>query len=74
MRRALAAVLDVAVIAVAGYALFRLAEQAAPCGTSGVCPALAPITVVLLLALLLVYFGASYLLWKCTPGERLFLR
>ena len=45
MRRALAALMDVAVIAVVGYLLFHLAEQVAPCGTSGVCPALAPLTI-----------------------------
>ncbi len=68
----LAVTVDAAVTAIGGYLLFLLAELLAPCGSQGTCPALAPLAVLLLALLLVVYFGGGYLLWKRTPGERIF--
>ena len=74
MKRALAALCDVVLIAVLGYGLFRLAGAVSPCNSAGQCPFLAPLVVLFLLAMLGIYFGGGYLRWRCTPGERLFLR
>jgi hypothetical protein len=74
MRRLLATLLDVAAVALGGYFLFRLAEDITPCGVSGTCPLLAPLTAGLLVLLIVVYFGAAHVLWHRTLGEQLFLR
>lgn len=71
MRRALAAGLDAVSAALLSYLGFRLGDAAAACKDPGSCPLLAPLIVFCVLAAVLLYFGAGYLLWRSTPGERL---
>jgi hypothetical protein len=69
VRRVLAAVIDVAVVGVAGFLAFQLAVRIAPC-PQGQCPLLAPLAIGLIVVVLAVYFGGGHLLWHSTPGER----
>jgi hypothetical protein len=74
MRRTLAAVLDAAMVVVLGYIGFRLAVLIAPChGNMGSCPTLTPLILLTIILVLVLYFGGGYVLWRCTPGERLLL-
>lgn len=70
VRRLIAAVIDVAAIAILGLLAFRCALWIEPCG-GGQCPLLAPLSVVLMLLALLLYFGAGHFLWHTTPGEHI---
>lgn len=71
MRRALAAVIDVVLVAVLGYLAFRLAVLLAPCkGDMSSCPSLTPLIVLFVVLAVVLYFGLGQLLWKRTPGER----
>lgn len=73
MRRVLAGLVDVGLVAILTYIAFRLALWATPCGNNlANCFPLAPAIVVSVLLALTLYFGLSYLAWKTTPGQRLF--
>ena len=72
MRQLLAALIDAALTALAGYLGFRIALWAAPCdGHPGNCFVLVPLTILLILAGLSLYFGLGYRVFGCTLGRRL---
>jgi hypothetical protein len=73
MRGVLAALTDALVVAGLGFVAFRLALVTAPCnGNMGDCASLTPLVVLFVLLALVLYFGAGQLLWRSTPGQRLF--
>lgn len=73
MRRVLAALTDALVVGGLGFVAFRLALATAPCsGNMGDCASLTPIVVFFVLLALVLYFGAGQLLWRSTPGQKLF--
>lgn len=74
MRRLLAAAVDLAAGVALGDLAFRLALAGVPCRNLGDCPPLGPLVALAILLALVLYFGAGYLLWRCTPGEALTLR
>jgi hypothetical protein len=72
MKRLVATLIDTVAVFALGYAGFLLAETAASCGPPGTsCPLLTPVVLLFVLVLVAAYFGAGYLLWRSTPGERL---
>jgi hypothetical protein len=71
MRTALAALVDTLAVLVLGYLGFRLAVSTAPCSDLGECAILTPMVIAAAVVLIAAYFGAGYLLWRRTPGERL---
>jgi hypothetical protein len=73
MRSVLAALTDALVVAGLGFLAFRLALVTAPCnGNMGSCASLTPIVVLFVLLALVLYFGVGQLLWRSTPGQKLF--
>jgi hypothetical protein len=74
MRHVLASLMDAAVAALLGLAGFRLGLASAPCSEPGNCFAQVPLILLGIVVGVLLYFGVGYLLWRSTPGERLFLR
>ena len=73
MRGALAALTDALVVCGLGFVAFRLALVTAPCnGNMGDCASLTPLVVFFVLLALVLYFGAGQLLWRSTPGQKLF--
>jgi hypothetical protein len=73
MRSVLAAITDAAFVAVLGFVGFRFALWATPCGNNlADCFPLAPLIVVCVVLGIAGYFGASYLAWRVTPGQKVF--
>jgi hypothetical protein len=70
MRQALAALTDSVVVALLAFLAFHLAGSAIAC-SSGSCPALMPVVLVLIIGLVGAYFAAGYALWSSTPGRAL---
>lgn len=72
MRKVLAALIDAALTALAGYLGFRVALWAAPCdGHMADCFILIPLTILFVLIGLALYFGLGYRVLGTTPGQRL---
>ena len=72
MRKVLAALIDAALTALAGYLGFRVALWAAPCdGHMDDCFILVLLTVLFVLVGLALYFGLAYRVFGTTPGQRL---
>jgi len=69
MRVLLASAIDVIAACVLTFASFRLAVSVAPCSDLGDCAALGPTVLVLVLAILILYFGGSFALLGTTPGR-----
>lgn len=72
MRTAAAGILDALAAAVLGFLAFHLADTAVPCTSQSSCAPLAPAVILAIIIALLVYFAGSHLLWRQTPGQRLF--
>lgn len=70
VKRAIAALIDAALVALLGYAGFRLAVPLSGCQDLSSCPQLTPLTVVAALAFIAIYFLGTYLLWHRTFGQR----
>ncbi|HZU14377.1 MAG TPA: hypothetical protein VFB58_16170 [Chloroflexota bacterium] len=73
MKRVVAAVFDVVAVVILGYLGFRLTLAVIPCRNLGDCPPLGPLTALLVLVAVAIYFAVGYALWHCTLGERLAL-
>lgn len=72
MRKALAALIDAALTALACYLGFRVALWAAPCdGHVDNCFILIPLTVLFIVVGLALYFGLGYRILGTTAGQRL---
>jgi hypothetical protein len=72
MRRSLASVTDAIATALGGFLGFRLALAVTPCASLTDCAVLTPAIILAVLIALSLYFGAGYLLWHTTPGQRIF--
>jgi hypothetical protein len=73
MRRAAAVITDATLAGILGFIGFRLGVFSAPCGDDlGDCFAQIPLIVGLVVLGLVGYFSLGHVLWKSTPGQRLF--
>lgn len=69
MRLLLASAIDVVAACVLAFASFHLAVSVAPCSDLGDCIVLGPTVLVLVLAILILYFGGSFALFGTTLGR-----
>lgn len=70
----MAVVFDALAVLILGYVGFKAGTVLAPCSDLGECFVLTPLVVIAALVLIAAYFLAGYVLWRRTPGERVFLR
>jgi hypothetical protein len=72
MRTALAALLDTVVAAALAYVGFSIGDALAACRDPSNCPPLTPLTVLGVAAGVAIYLAVGQILWRTTPGRRLF--
>lgn len=70
IKRAVAALVDAALVAVLGYLGFRLAVPLSGCQDLSSCPQLTPLIAAAALIAIAIYFLAAYALWGRTFGQR----
>jgi hypothetical protein len=70
-RRAIAALVDAALVALLGYLGFRVAVPLAGCRDLASCPPLTPLIAIAALAFIALYFLIAHAFWRRTFGQRL---
>jgi hypothetical protein len=71
-RSLLASVLDTVAVGALAYGAFRFGVAVAPCKDQGECIILTPVVIACLVAAVVTYFAAGFVLFRSTPGQRVF--